>query len=119
MIKQKLIDIRKKRNLTQEEFAHILGIDTSNYNRRESGVTKISKKEWDKMAKELNVKLEEIYEPEDGVYVINGDYAHGNFGNNHTFNNNSEFIFETMKKYIQKLEEENEALKKENEKLHN
>ena len=88
-------------------------MDTSNYGRRENGLTKISKKEWDKMAKELNGKFEEIYDPEDGVYVINGDYAHGNFGNNHTFNNNSEFVFETMKKYITKLEEENVILKQE------
>jgi transcriptional regulator with XRE-family HTH domain len=116
MIKQKLIDERKKR-FTQEEFAYKLGMDTSNYNRRENGLTKISKKEWDKMAKELDVKFEEIYEPEDGVYVINGDYAHGNFGNNHTFNNFSEFAFETMKKYIGKLEEENALLKTENQSL--
>ena len=53
------------------------------------------------MAKELNVKFEEIYDPEDGVYVINGDYAHGNFGNNHTFNANSEFVFETLKNILQ------------------
>ncbi len=112
MVKQKLIDERTKR-FTQAEFAFRLGMDTSNYNRRENGLTKISKKEWDKMAKELNVKFEEIYDPEDGVYVINGDYAHGNFGNNHTFNANSEFVFETLKKYITKLEEENASLKDE------
>ena len=63
------------------------------------------------MAKILNTTLDEIYEPEDGVYVINGDYAHGNFGNNHTFNANSEFVFDTMKKYIQKLKEEIIGLK--------
>ena len=63
--------------------------------------------------KELDVKFEEIYDPEDSVYAINGDYAHGNFGNNHTFNANSEFVFETMKKYILKLEEENASLKAE------
>ena len=111
MIKQKLIDVRKTKNLTQEEFTFKLGLDTSNYNLRENGVTKISKAEWDKMAKILETSLDEIYKPEDGVYVINGDYAHGNFGNNGTFNTNSEFVFETMKKYIQKLEEENAALK--------
>jgi transcriptional regulator with XRE-family HTH domain len=116
MIKQKLIDERKKR-FTQEEFAYKLGMDTSNYNRRENGLTKISKKEWDKMAKELDVKFEEIYEPEDGVYVINGDYAHGNFGSGGTFNNFSEFAFETMKKYIGKLEEEITLLKTENQSL--
>ena len=112
MVKQKLIDERTKK-LTQAEFAFRLGMDTSNYNRQENGLTKISKKEWDKMAKELNVKFEEIYDPEDGVYVINGDYAHGNFGSGGTFNANSEFVFETLKKYITKLEEENVMLKQE------
>ena len=63
------------------------------------------------MAKELNVKFEEIYEPEDGVYVINGDYAHGNFGGGGTFNGFNEFAFETMKKYILLLEIENQSLK--------
>ncbi|WP_395045369.1 helix-turn-helix transcriptional regulator [Flavobacterium sp.] len=110
MIKQRLKDFREKK-FTQEEFAYKLGMETSNYNRRENGVTKISKQEWDKMAKILETTLDEIYEPEDGVYVINGDYAHGNFGNNHIFNTQSEFVFETMKKYILKLEEENQQLK--------
>ena len=63
--------------------------------------------------KELDVKFEEIYDPEDGVYAINGNYAHGNIGKNHIFNANSEFVFETMKKYIAKLEEENVMLKQE------
>ena len=111
MIKQKLSDKRTERNITQADFAAKLGIETSNYNRRENGVTKISKKEWDAMAKILNTTLDEIYEPEDGIYIINGDYAQGNFGNNHTFNSNSEFVFDTMKKYIQKLEEEIVGLK--------
>lgn len=98
-------------------MADLLGISQSQYNRRENGVSKITKKEWGKMAKVLDTTLEEIYEPEDGVYVIQGDYAHGNFGNGGTFNSNSDFIFDTMKKYIKKLEEENRLLKKENQSL--
>jgi transcriptional regulator with XRE-family HTH domain len=104
MIKQKLINKRKERNFTQEEFAFKLGIETSNYNRRENGITKISKNEWDKMAKLLDTTLEEIYEPEDGVYIIKSEIT-----NPPTLN---EFAFETMKKYIQKLEEEIELLRK-------
>ena len=111
MIKQKLIYKRKERNLTQEEFAFKLGLDPSNYNRRENGITKISKKEWDKMAKELGVTIEDIYEPEDGVYFINNENANGNFGNHNTYNGFNDFAFETMKKYIQKLEEEIQTLK--------
>ena len=45
MIKQKLFDKRTERNITQADFAAKLGIETSNYNHRENGVTKISKKE--------------------------------------------------------------------------
>lgn len=109
MIKQKLIQERKKK-FTQVEFAFKLGIDPSNYNRRENGLTKISKKEWDKMAKELDVKFEEIYEPEDGVYLINSDNTIVSIDDGSNF---SEFAFQTMKKYIQKLEEETMAQKQE------
>ena len=112
MIKAKLRKMREQK-FTQEEFAHLLEMETSNYNRRENGITKISKREWDKMAKILDCKLDEIYEPEDGVYIINGDHAQGNFGNNGTFNGKDDFVFDTMKKYILKLEEENFQLKEE------
>lgn len=116
MIKAKLRKMREQK-FTQEEFAHLLEMETSNYNRRENGITKISKRKWDKMAKILDCKLDEIYEPEDGVYIINGDHAQGNFGNNGTFNGKDDFVFDTMKKYILKLEEENFQLKEENTQL--
>lgn len=120
MIKQKLIDKRKERNLTQEDLAFRLGMETSNYNRRENGIIKISKKEWDKIAKELDTKLEEIYEPEDGVYIFNNENSSGNFfgpATNNIFNNMSELAIETMKKYIDKIELENKELLAENIKL--
>lgn len=117
MIKQKLINKRKERNFTQEVFAFKLGIETSSYNRRENGITKISKNEWDKMAKLLGTTLDEIYEPDDGVYVINNETAKTDFSNNNTYTNFNEFAFETMKKYIQKLEEETNFLKQKISKL--
>ena len=112
MTKQKLLNKRKECNLTQEEFAFKLGIETSNYNRRENGLTRISKKEWDKMAKILDSTLENIYEPEDGVYVINGENANGNYsGSQNHFHQLPDHVLETMRKYIDKLEQENEQLK--------
>ncbi len=112
MIKQRLTSKRIEKNLSQEKIADLLGISQSQYNRRENGVTKISKKEWDKMAKILETSLEEIYEPEDGVYIINNENASGTYSGSHNhFGNNNDFVFETMKKYIQKLEEENQSLK--------
>ena len=114
MIKQKLINKRVEKNLSQEELASLLGITQSQYSRRENGQTKISKKEWDKMAKLLDTPLEDIYEPEDGVYVFHNENASGNFGNNNTntYNSFSDFAIETMKKYIEKLEQENLELRK-------
>lgn len=61
--------------------------------------------------------MEDIYEPEDGIYIINNENESGNFGNYNTFNNFSEYAFETMKKYIEKLEEENKLLKEQLNKL--
>lgn len=107
MIKQKLTNKRVERKFSQEKIADLLGISQSQYNRRENGVTKISKKEWDKMAKILDTTLENIYEPEDGIYVINNENTNGNYSDNHNhFGSNDNFVFETMKKYIYKLEEE-------------
>lgn len=111
MIKQKLINKRVEKKLSQEEFASLLGITQSQYSRRENGITKISKKEWDKIAKFLETPLEEIYEPEDGVYYINNENVNGNFGNNNIYNAFNDFAIETMKKYIEKLEEENKNLR--------
>lgn len=111
MIKSKLKELREKK-FSQEEFAHLLDIETSNYNRRENGITKISKREWDKMAKLLNCTLQKIYEPEDGVYIVNVENASGNYSGSHSnFKNNSNFVLETMQKYIVTLEIENATLK--------
>lgn len=113
MVKQRLISKRNEKNITQEDMAFRLGMNQSQYSRREVGAVKISKKEWDKIAKVLETSLEEIYEPEDGVYIINNENANGNFGNNNTYNAFSDFAVETMRKYIEHLEEENLRLKKE------
>lgn len=68
------------------------------------------------MAKVLKTTLYAIYEPEDGVYIINNENANGNYSGSHNhFDNNNDFIFDTMKKYILKLEEENATLKGENQ----
>jgi transcriptional regulator with XRE-family HTH domain len=114
MIKQKLINKRSERNFSQEDMAHLLEITQSQYSRRENGITKISKKEWDKMAKVLDTTLETIYEPEDGIYVINNENANGNYsGSQNHFSQIPDHILETMRKYIEKLEEENVNLKEE------
>lgn len=113
MIKQKLINRRNEKNITQEDMAFRLGMSQSQYSRREAGVTKISKKEWNKIAQVLETSLKEIYEPEDGVYIINKESESDNSGSHNHFSRVPDYVLETMRKYIEKLEEENLKLRQE------
>jgi transcriptional regulator with XRE-family HTH domain len=109
MIKQKLINKRIEKSKTQEEIAHHLGVTQSQYSRRESGVTKIAKSEWNALIKILDTTLEGIYEPEDGVYVLSNEKKADNRENQNS--EHYEFTLDIMKKYIEKLEDENKSLK--------
>ena len=117
MEKTKLIQARIKRGFTQQQLAEALCVDVSNYNRREKGQIKISNTEWEKLSKILETPVEEIYEQEDSMVFICKDNATGNYqGNNHIYSI-PEYFLDNQKKYIQKLEEENQNLKNEMEKL--
>lgn len=113
MEKTKLIEVRKRKNMSQEKMADILCMDVSNYNRREKGTAKISSEEWQKIAEVLDVPLEDIYEADEKMIFIFNDNSTGN-GN--IVNNNYNIplsIWESQKKYIEKLEAEIESLKAE------
>ncbi|MRX41813.1 helix-turn-helix domain-containing protein [Flavobacterium sp. LC2016-23] len=71
MIKNRLKAERKEKKLSQEQIAELLFMDQSQYNRREKGLIKISTEEWKKMAKILNVKVEDIFESDDTLFSIN------------------------------------------------
>ncbi|WP_345145885.1 helix-turn-helix transcriptional regulator [Flavobacterium ginsengiterrae] len=115
MIKQKLISKRIETNKTQEEIAHLLGMTQSQYSRRESGITKITKSEWHSLAKILGTNMEAIYEPEDGIYILNSEKSPINPDKqNNDYNN---FTLDVMKKYIERLEYENRYLKSQLEKF--
>jgi transcriptional regulator with XRE-family HTH domain len=62
MSKTKLIQARLSKGLSQEELADLIGMSQSNYSRRENGRTNITEIEWSKIAKELGVDKEVIYE---------------------------------------------------------
>ncbi len=69
MIKEKLFEARTSKGLSQEELADLIGMTQPNYSRRENGLKKISDTEWVRIAKELGVKKEDIYE-EDSQKVV-------------------------------------------------
>lgn len=71
MSKLKLTSARVAKGISQEELADLIGMTQSNYSRRENGHKKISEVEWQKIAKELGVNKEEIYEPDENIITKN------------------------------------------------
>ena len=113
MEKTKLIEVRKRKNITQEKIADILCMDVSNYNRREKGTSKISMHEWQKISEVLDVPIQDIYENDESTVIIFNDNSTGTgYGVGVVNNYNIPFsVWETQKKYIEKLEAEIEMLK--------
>lgn len=111
MIQEKLKNLRKQKGISQEKMAKIIGTDTSNYSRKERGEVKIFNDEWEKLAKTLEVSVEEIknYDARFSFQFENSTF-HDHSGNNITYSNVPDFFLETQKKYIEKLERENTEL---------
>lgn len=112
MIQTKLKNLRKQKGFSQVQMAKALSTDTSNYSRKERGEVRIHDEEWEKLANALEVPLEEIKE-EDATFSFNFDNStfHDHSGSNITYSNVPNFFIETQKKYIERLEQENESLK--------
>lgn len=53
MVKQKFIEKRKAKGLSQEEVADLLGMEQSTYSRKENGHTAIHPTEWENSQKHL------------------------------------------------------------------
>jgi transcriptional regulator with XRE-family HTH domain len=115
MEKTKLIEMRNLKRLSQQHIAEQLNMDVSCYNRREKGEVYIKIEEWEKLAKILNVPISEIFETDEKQSFICKDKSSSNFfgTNNGTSNIYTipEALFDTMQKYITKLEEEIKELK--------
>ena len=122
MTMEKLRTIRKQKGYTQQQIADILATDVSNYSRKESGDVRIFDDEWEKLARALNVSVEDIKEEKPASVIQKND--------NITFNDTSSFhqsgiyncnvpnyLLENQQEYINLLKEQIKALKEENEKL--
>jgi DNA-binding XRE family transcriptional regulator len=108
--KNKLINTRNKLGYSQEYIASTLDINVSSYCRKEKGELKISNYEWKKLSEVLETPLEDIYESEESMIFVFNDHStsNGNIVTNYTI---PQSIWESQKKYIEKLEEENQNLK--------
>ncbi|MDQ0591651.1 transcriptional regulator with XRE-family HTH domain [Chryseobacterium ginsenosidimutans] len=118
MIQEKLRDFRKQKGMSQEKMAKILATDTSSYSRKENGKTKIHDDEWEKMAKALDIPVEELKgEIASGVVHNENSTLHdqsGSYIHNYNIPNS---IIESLQDYIHLLKNENQSLKKEVEDL--
>ncbi|WP_317259033.1 helix-turn-helix transcriptional regulator [Chryseobacterium sp. X308] len=119
---EKLRTLRKQKGYTQQQIADLLATDVSNYSRKENGDVRIFDDEWEKLAKALDVSVEDIKEEKEPNVVQKNE--------NITFNDTSSFhqsgiyncnvpnyLLENQQEYINLLKEQIKALKKENEKL--
>ncbi|CAH0240679.1 helix-turn-helix domain-containing protein [Chryseobacterium sp. WG14] len=117
MQKEKLRIIRKQKGYTQQQVADFIATDVSNYSRKESGDVKIIKDEWDKIARFLEVPVEEIYEEEESKIIVNNDHPVFNdksanaIVTQNNYDNIPGTIVENLQSYITLLKEENKRLK--------
>lgn len=120
MQKEKLRTVRKRKGYTQQEIADVIATDVSNYSRKESGNVRIIRAEWEKIARFLDVPVEEIYEEDEATIIIENpvfnDSPGANFGNNATSTNISNElsieVIKSLQEYIGLLKEEIIKLKK-------
>ena len=119
MEKTKLIKVRNTKGLTQDEMAVMMGMDQTTYSRKEKGNLKINSREWKKIAQILDVPLSEIFEQEDISVVINNDNSPNSKVMTYSsdYCNVPEYILESLRNYIKKLEFENSVLLEENKRL--
>lgn len=123
MIMEKLRTIRKQKGFTQQQIADIIATDVSNYSRKESGDVKIYDEEWEKLAKALDVSVEDIKEEKTATVIQNLTFndsssnTSNQSGNYNQYCNVPEYLLENQQEYINLLKEQIKALKEENEKL--
>ncbi|WP_311773046.1 helix-turn-helix transcriptional regulator [Chryseobacterium lactis] len=120
---EKLRTTRKQKGFTQQQIADIIATDVSNYSRKESGDVKIFDDEWEKIAKALDVSVEDIKEERTAQNNQNttlNDSA--SFNDNASINYNQfcnipNYLLESQQEYIKLLKEQITILKAENAKL--
>lgn len=113
MLKEKLKQTRINKKFSQQDMAKHLNISQPHYLRKEKGEMEIRDEEWERMAKLLDVEVDDIKET-DRENSINQNFENntGNYiGSNNIYCNVPEFLLESQQEYINILKKENEDLK--------
>ncbi|KFE96995.1 regulatory protein [Chryseobacterium luteum] len=117
MTMEKLRNLRKQKGFTQEYMSNIIATDVSNYSRKESGGVRIFDDEWEKLARALEVPVEDIREDKNLSGVNNENFTlndNANAGNYYEqYYNIPNAIMDNLQDYIKILKEQVESLKQE------
>lgn len=112
MTQRKLKLIRKEMGLSQSDLAEVLSIDVSSYCRKENGKTRIHDNEWKKLAKTLNVSVDQIKGPGKSRLSYHENLINkGDIEFDFSETDRPVSISENLKNYIACLKKENESLK--------
>lgn len=116
---EKLKNLRKQRGYTQDYMSKIIATDVSNYSRKENGEVRIFEDEWEKLAKALDVPVEQIKEEKPGTVVQNNNDSTTFNDNSSGINYNTNYynvpnqVMDNLQDYIKILKEQIESLKQE------
>ena len=110
--KEKLIEMRKLRGLTQKDMAERLNMEVSGYTKRENGQRRIRLNLWAECAEILKCKIEDIYEEDEKQSNTFNNNATVKYGANNMYLTVHEAVIDKQLNYIQKLEQEIIELKK-------
>lgn len=100
-----LIKARKKAGYTQKQMAEMIGMEQTTYSKKERGLSPIRDIEWSRLAKILEVNIDEVRNGKD----LSNSIKKTTETSNHVVIPLS--AFEIIIKYNGKLEEENASLK--------
>lgn len=110
MIKEKLVKARHNKKFSQEDMSQYLNISQTQYSRKENGMVSVSHEEWERIAKLLDVSVEEIKEDNEKNIAqhfenVTGSYTGSYIRSNNNYCNVPEFLLTTQQKYVDFLEE--------------
>ncbi|TRX00157.1 helix-turn-helix domain-containing protein [Flavobacterium gawalongense] len=109
----KLRQIREKKGFSQEQMAEYLKISQSQYYRKERGTSKIQEKEWDILAKSLDVNKTELRD-KNWVSPFNNHTEDGGIYSSHIMYVSEQLVSE-LKEHVLTLKEKNTLLKEQYE----
>ncbi len=84
----KLLEIRKAKDFTQPEMAHLLNIPTTTYQNYENNISRVDYKKLMEFAKKLNVDIQEFHQAKTSYTHNNqnsGQVGGTNFGTQHFY----------------------------------